>query len=91
MRGGGGGVADMPIFIDCEAREIMHLVVSVYPCVCLFVCALTAELSVCPSNKIFKSNQIKSNQNNTKKHDQHFLVHLKCIWSFWRCFSMAFT
>ncbi len=32
------------IVIDCEAREIMHLVASVRPSVCPFVCALTAEL-----------------------------------------------
>ncbi len=31
------------MFIDREAREIMHLVASVRPSVCPFVCALTAE------------------------------------------------
>ncbi len=33
----------LQLFIDREAREIMHLVASVCPFVCLFVCALMAE------------------------------------------------
>ncbi len=31
------------IFIEREARELMHLVASVCPSICPFVCALKAE------------------------------------------------
>ena len=55
------------IFIDREAREIMHWVASVHPSVCPFVCALTAEfilhnLSIFrPHTIIFTNDHISQN------------------------------